>query len=187
MHFRVKSETCQVYTATEYCFRNWLALALKFFTFHLLLSHFVKAVVTLQNSLHSTDAIPHSTEQPPQYWRYASTVLILSPHVLMLSPTVLMISLHSTDVIPHMFWCYPPQYCSYPSAILNSLHSTDAIPHMYCSYPSMVLNSFHSPDAIPHSTEQLPQYWTDVIRGEHTRNWEGCEHAKILTKSISSD
>ena len=62
--------------------------------------------VSVLNSLHSTDAIPHmyylshvlatlrSTEQPSQYF---SAVLMLSPTVLMLSPHVLMLSPCSTE------------------------------------------------------------------------------------------
>ena len=86
---------------------------------------------TILNSLHSTDIIPHSTEQPPQYRCYPSTVLMLSLH---------------------MYLCYPPQYCSYPSTVLNSLRSTDSIPPQYWCYPL-------STDAFPHSTEQPLQYW----------------------------
>ena len=134
---------------------------------------------TVLNSLHNTDATLHSTEQPPQYWT---------------APTVLNslhstdATLHSTDAIPHMYWCYPPQYCSYPpqywiastvltlsshmycsyppqywtasTVLMLFLCSTDAIPPQYWCYPPAVLMLFpRSTDAIPHSTEQPPQYW----------------------------
>ena len=99
---------------------------------------------------HCTDVIPHCTEQPPQYWRYPPHVLLLSPHstegilpqywipstVLMLSPTVLMLS-------SRMYWCHPP-------TVLNNLHSTEAILPQYWCYPPMywttsnVLNNLHS-------------------------------------------
>ena len=124
---------------------------------------------------------PHCTEYPPQYWCYPPTVLMLSPRmywcyppmywipstVLKLSPTVLMWSPHCTEQppqywsYPHMYCCYrptvlkvplhsteyPPQYCVIP-------HSTDVIPRMYWCYPPTVLNNLHSTEAIP------PQYWS---------------------------
>ena len=34
------------------------------------------------------------------------------------SSALLMLSLHSPDAIPHMYWCYPPQYWT-ASAVLN--------------------------------------------------------------------
>ena len=97
------------------------------------------------------------------------------------SPTVLH-TLHSTDVIPHIYWCYH-------SNVLNTLHSTEAIPTVlmlsphcteeppqykryppqYWSYPPHVPNNFHSTEAIPHSTEANPHsteailHSTDVI------------------------
>ena len=52
------------------------------------------------------------------------------------SAVILMLSLHSIDAIPHSTDAILPQYWCYPPAVLNSLRST----------------------------EQPPQYWTDVIR-----------------------
>ena len=98
---------------------------------------------TVLNNLYSTEGIPtvlklsptcteaiphmyccysrHSTEGiPPQYW-IPSTVLMLSPTVLMLSSL--------------MYWCYPP-------TVLNNLHSTEVIPHSAEAIP-------HSTDVIP--------------------------------------
>ena len=87
---------------------------------------------------HCTDVIPHCTECPSQYWCYPplywcytpactdvippmywipSTLLKLSPNLLMLSPTVLN-NLHNTEASPHMYCCYPPQYWRYPSTVL---------------------------------------------------------------------
>ena len=70
-----------------------------------------------------------------------------------------MLSPHCTDVIPPLYWRYPP-------TVLNTLHSTDVIPCMYWCYPPMywipstVLKlSPHCTDVIPHCTEQPPQYW----------------------------
>ena len=81
-----------------------------------------------------------------------------------------MLSPHSTDAIPHMYWCYPstvlnslhstdaipPQHWTASTVLMLSLHSTDVIPYMYwcyppqyCSYPFAVLNSLRSTDAIP--------------------------------------
>ena len=110
---------------------------------------------TVLNNLHSTEGIP------PQYWSYSPACTSVIPQstegippqywipstVLMLSPTVLMLS-------PRMYWCYPP-------TVLNHLHSTEAIPPQYWSYPPTVLKlSPHSTEAIPHCTEQPPQYWS---------------------------
>ena len=82
---------------------------------------------------------------PLLYW-IPSTVLMLSPHVLMLSPNVLK-TLHSTEAIPPLYWCYPP-------TVLNNLHSTEGIPPQYWSYPPHVLL------LSPNSTEGIPpQYW----------------------------
>ena len=123
----------------------------------------------------------HCTEQPPQYWCYPPTVLMLSPHctegipplywipstVLMLSPTVLMLS-------PCMYWCFPPVYWIpstvlklSPTVLMLSPHCTEQppqywrypptvlklSPHMYCCYPPTVLK------VSLHSTEYPPQYW----------------------------
>ena len=51
----------------------------------------------LKVSIHSTDVIPHCTEQPPQYWSYP----------------------HSTDAVPPMYWT--------ASNVLNNLHCTEPI------------------------------------------------------------
>ena len=100
-----------------------------------------------------TDAIP------PQYL-IASTVLMLSLAVLN--------SLHSADAIPPQYWCYPPHVLMLSPAVLQlSLHSTDttptctaAIPPQCWCYSSTVLMLFpSSTELLPHSTEQLLQYW----------------------------
>ena len=63
-------------------------------------------ISTVLSNLHSTDVIL------PLYW--------IPSIVLMLSPTVLMLS-------PHMYWCHPPMYWI-PSTVLKlSPHCTDVI------------------------------------------------------------
>ena len=77
-------------------------------------------------------------------------------------------NLHSTDVIPPLYWCYPPtvlkvsphcteyppQYWCYPPTVLMlSPTCTDVIPPMYW-IPSTVLK------LSPHCTEQPPKYWS---------------------------
>ena len=113
------------------------------------------------NTLHSTEAIPHSTDViPPMYWT-TSTVLMLSPTVLKVSPTVLKLS-------PHMYCCNPPTCTAVipPHVLLLSPHSTEGIPPQYWRYPSTVLNSLHSTDVntlhstdvIAHSTDVIPPH-----------------------------
>ena len=95
-----------------------------------------------------TDAIPHSTEQPPQYWCYSSTILMLSPHMYWCYPPT------CTDAIPpHVLMLSPPHVLQLSSAVLNSLHSTDAIPLQYWTASAVLMLLLHSIDAI------LPQYW----------------------------
>ena len=128
---------------------------------------------------------PHCTECPRQYWCYPPHVLMLSPMywipstILKLSPIVLMLppfvlnNLHSTEGIPHMYccyptvlkaslhsteyppqyWCYPPQCWCYPLHVLMLSPHCTSQPPQYWRYP-------HSTEAIPHCTERPPQYWS---------------------------
>ena len=96
---------------------------------------------------------PHCTEGiPPLYW-IPSTVLMLSPTVLMLSPAC-------TDVIPPMYWIpstvltLSPTVLMLSPTVLNNLHSTEGIPHSTEAIAQHVL------PLSPHSTEGIPpQYW----------------------------
>ena len=88
----------------------------------------------------------------PPLFLIPSTVLVLTPTVLMLSPC--------------MYWCYPPactdiipprMYWYYPLTVLNNLHSYEAIPPQKWSYP-------HGTDVIP------PMYWatSNILNGLHS-------------------
>ena len=69
---------------------------------------------------------------------------MLSPTVLMLSPT---------------YCCHPPHVLKVSPNVLNTLHSTKAIPHCTDVVPTL-LSNLPSTDAISHSTEAMnPQYW----------------------------
>ena len=143
---------------------------------------------TVLNNLHSTEAIPHSTEAippllsnlhsteaiPPQYWCYPHSTDVIPPHVLMLSPTVLN-NLHSTEAIPPQYWSYPP------TVLKLSPHSTEAIPPQYWSHPplywatSTVLKLsptvlMYPPNVLNNlqCTEQPPQYWNRRYMGWRT-------------------
>ena len=99
----------------------------------------------------------HCTEQPPQYWCYPPTVLMLSPHCTEGIP-------HCTEY-PPQYWCYPPLYWCYPPACTDVSPQCTEYPPQYWSYPPLywcypptVLNNLHSTEGIPHSTEAIPPH-----------------------------
>ena len=113
---------------------------------------------TVRNILYSTDGFPQEywIQYPPQYWWYLSTVLMISPTILMVSlnsmtsPTVLNI-LRSTEH-PLQYWCFPSRVLNSISStvLMISLHSTDDIPYNTDGFPKQY--------DIPHSTEHPLQY-----------------------------
>ena len=97
---------------------------------------------------------------------------MLSPAVLMLFPTVLN-SLHSTDAILHMYWCYPLHL------LMLSPTFTDAIPPQYWT-ASAVLNSIRSTEPTLDGviTVKLAASFSEIIHwacceGERTNQSEG--------------
>ena len=100
---------------------------------------------------------------PPLYW---------------IPSTVLMLSLACTDVIPRMYWCYPPNVLK---VLKLSPHCTDVIPHcteqppQYWSYPPQYWR--YPPHVLllsPNSTEGIPpQYWipSTVLMLSTWRDW----------------
>ena len=89
------------------------------------------------------------------------------PHVLLLSPTVLKVSLHSTVGIPHSTDVIPPHALMLSPTVLNNLHNTEGIPHsteailhIYCCYyPTVLKVSLYSTEYPPQYWCYLPQYW----------------------------
>ena len=79
--------------------------------------------------------------------------VMISPTVLMVSPTVLHI-LHSTDGFSPQYWWYPQQYWA-PSKVMKSFHSTEHPPQLWNPSTALMM-FFRSTDGIPHSTKHLP-------------------------------
>ena len=108
---------------------------------------------------------PQCTEHPPLYSWYPHTLIMVSPSVLIVSPSVLNTP-HCTHDIPlHSSW-YPPLYSWFPHCTEHHPRYTHDIPPMYWTRP---VYSMISPTVlnIPRCTTHprctqwyLPVYWT---------------------------
>ena len=119
------------------------------------------------------------------------TVLKVSPTVLKVSPTVLN-TLHSTDVISCMYWCYPPMYWI-PSTTEAIPHCTDVIhtvlkvsptvlntPTVLMLSPTVLMLSLACTDVIPQCAEQSPLYWaTSTVLNHCYMGWFGSKTGRL--------
>ncbi len=117
-----------------------------------------------------------STEHPPLYWWYRSTVLNILHSTDDIAPlywtssTLLMISLHCTE--------YPPLYWWYRFTVLNILHSADDIAPLYWTSSTLLMISLHGTEYPPlHNTlhciaQALPRVTTceKLIKAEKVSN-----------------